>query len=148
MSNFNKVILVGNITRDPALTYLPSQTAVVDFGLAINRKWKDQGGVEKQEVCFIDCQAFGKPAETINKYCKKGAALLVDGRLKFEQWDGKDGSKHSKHRVIVEAFQFIGSKTENGGEQSEPQQPQNNQPAPPQNGYGQQNGYQPTPDNF
>ena len=72
MANFNKVILVGNLTRDPQLSYLPSQTAVVEFGIATNRKWKAQDGQQREEVCFVDCRAFGKPAETINKYCKKG----------------------------------------------------------------------------
>jgi single-strand DNA-binding protein len=107
MANFNKVILMGNLTRDPQLSYLPSQTAVVDFGLATNRKWKGQDGQMKQDTCFVDCRAFGKPAETINKYCKKGNPLLIEGRLTFDSWTGKDGTKRSKHRVTVENFQFL-----------------------------------------
>ena len=108
MANFNKVLLIGNLTRDPQLTYLPSQTAVVDFGLAVNRRWKGKDGQDKDETCFIDCRAFGRPAETINKYLTKGRPVLVEGRLTFDSWTAQDGSKRSKHRVTVENFQFLG----------------------------------------
>lgn len=107
MANFNKVILLGNLTRDPQLSYLPSQTPVVDFGLATNRKWTGQDGQQRDETCFVDCRAFGKPAETINKYCKKGRPLLVEGRLTFDSWTGQDGTKRSKLRITVENFQFM-----------------------------------------
>ena len=109
MPNFNRVILAGNITRDVQLTYLPSQTAVADFGLAINRKWKGSDGQEKTEVCFIDLQAFGKTAENLNKYVGKGDPLLIEGRLQFNSWTASDGTKRSKHRVIVDSFQFLSS---------------------------------------
>ncbi len=108
MANFNKVMLMGNLTRDPQLSYLPSQTPVVEFGLAINRKWTSKEGESKEETCFVDCRAFGRPAETLNKYMKKGRPLFVEGRLAFEQWTAQDGSKRSRHRVIVENFQFLG----------------------------------------
>ena len=108
MSSFNKILLMGNLTRDPQLSYMPSQTAVVDFGLATNRKWTGKDGSQKDETCFVDCRAFGKLAENINKYLKKGMPLFVEGRLTFDTWTGKDGSKHSKHRVTVENFKFIG----------------------------------------
>jgi single-strand DNA-binding protein len=110
MANYNRVILIGNLTRDPQMSYLPSQTAVVDFGLAVNRRWKGKDGQQSEETCFVDCRCFGKSAETLNQYVKKGAPILVEGRLHFDQWDGKDGTKHSKHRVVVENFQFIGGK--------------------------------------
>jgi single-strand DNA-binding protein len=110
MANFNKVMLLGNLTRDPELRYLPSQTAVVEFGLATNRKYKGQDGSMKDETCFVDCQAFGKPAENINKYCRKGNPLFVEGRLKFESWTKQDGSKASKLSVTVENFQLLGTK--------------------------------------
>lgn len=110
MANVNKVILIGNVTRDPELTYLPSQTAVINFGLAMNRKWKAADGQLKEEVCFIDCQAFTKGAETLNKYVHKGDPLYVEGRLKFEKWEANDGSKHSRHRMIIENFQFLSTK--------------------------------------
>jgi len=107
MANFNKVLLMGNLTRDPQLSYLPSQTAVVDFGLAVNRRWTGKDGQDRSEVCFVDCRAFGKPAETINKYLSKGRAVFVEGRLTFDSWTAQDGSKRSKHRVTVENFQFL-----------------------------------------
>ena len=108
MANFNKVLLLGNLTREPQLSYLPSQTAVVDFGLAVNRKWKGQDGTMKEDTCFVDCRAFGKSAENINKFCKKGNPLFVEGRLTFDSWTAQDGSKRSKHRVTVENFQLLG----------------------------------------
>ena len=108
MANFNKVLLIGNLTRDPQLSYLPSQTAMADFGLAVNRRWKGQDGEKREETCFIDCQAFGRPAENINKYLSKGRQLLVEGRLTFNSWTAQDGTKRSKHRVTVERFQFLG----------------------------------------
>jgi len=108
MANFNKVLLIGNLTRDPQLSYLPSQTAVVDFGLAVNRRWKGQDGENREETCFIDCRAFGRQAENINKYLSKGRQLLVEGRLTFNSWTAQDGTKRSKHRVTVERFQFLG----------------------------------------
>src|SRR3954469_15915494 len=111
MANFNKVILAGNMTRDPQLRFLPSQTAVVDFGLAVNHKWRTPQGEEREEVLFIDCSAFGKMAETINKYGKKGKPILVEGRLKYETWDDKEsGGKRSKHKVIIDGFQFLGGR--------------------------------------
>jgi single-strand DNA-binding protein len=109
MANFNKVLLLGNLTRDPQLSYLPSQTAVVDFGMAVTRTWTGQDGTKKEETCFVDCRAFGKPAETIQKYCQKGRQLLVEGRLTYDTWTAPDGTKRSKHRVTVENFQFVGA---------------------------------------
>jgi single-strand DNA-binding protein len=106
----NKVIAKGCLTREPQLSYTPNQTAVVDFGLALNRRWKGQDGQAKEEVCFIDCRAFGKRAETINMHLHKGEPVLIEGRLTFDTWTGQDGAKHSKHRVTVESFEFIGTK--------------------------------------
>ena len=108
MANFNKVLLMGNLTRDPALSYLPSQTAVVDFGLAVNRRWRSREGEDRDETCFVDCRAFGRTAENINKYLSKGRPLFVEGRLTFDSWTAQDGTKRSKHRVTVENFQFLG----------------------------------------
>jgi single-strand DNA-binding protein len=116
MANFNKVILAGNLTRDPQMRYLPSQTAVVEFGLAVNHKWRTAQGEDREEVLFIDCTCFGKQAETINKYCQKGKSLLVEGRLKYETWDDKEsGAKRSKHKVVVDGFQFLGGRDGAGG---------------------------------
>jgi single-strand DNA-binding protein len=107
MAGFNKIFLMGNLTRDPQLSYLPSQTAVVDFGLAVNRRWTSRDGQNRDEVCFVDCRAFGRLAENINKYMKKGRPLFVEGRLSFDSWTAQDGTKRSKHRVTVESFQFL-----------------------------------------
>lgn len=114
MANLNKVLLMGNITRDPELKYMPNQTAVCDFGLAVNRTWTGQDGVKKEEVTFVDCSCFGKTAEILSKYKKKGDPLFVEGRLKLDQWEAQDGSKRSKMRVIVENFQFL-NRAQQGG---------------------------------
>ncbi|MHC4438884.1 MAG: single-stranded DNA-binding protein [Planctomycetota bacterium] len=108
MANFNRVYLMGNLTRDPQLSYTPNQTAVVDFGMATNRRWTGQDGSQREETCFVDCRMFGKRAEVINKYCKRGNPLFVEGRLTFDSWEAQDGSKRSKLRVTVENFEFIG----------------------------------------
>jgi single-strand DNA-binding protein len=108
MANFNKVLLIGNLTRDPQLSYLPSQTAVVDFGLAVNRRWTGKDGQARESTCFVDCRAFAGQAETINKYLTKGRPVFVEGRLDYDTWTAQDGTKRSKHRVTVESFQFLG----------------------------------------
>lgn len=109
--NFNKIILAGNLTRDPQLSYTPNQTAVVDFGLAVNNRWTSKDGEKKEETCFVDCRAFGRTAENINKYLEKGKQLLIEGRLTFDSWTAQDGTKRSKHRVAVMSFQFIGDQS-------------------------------------
>lgn len=109
MASYNKVILMGNLTRDPQASFLPSGTAVTEFSLAVNRRWKDAQGNPREEVLFIDCSAFGKPAETLAKYLKKGKPVHVEGHLKLDAWEAQDGSKRSKIRVIVAAFRFVDS---------------------------------------
>ena len=109
MAGFNKVIMLGNLTRDPQTSYLPSQTPVAEFGLAVGRKWKDKDGNDRDDTCFVDCRVYGKQAEVIAKYCQKGKQLMVEGRLQLDQWEAKDGSKRSKHRIFVENFTFVGS---------------------------------------
>ena len=116
MASFNKVILMGNLTRDPQLKYLPSQTAVAEFGLAVNRKFRTQQGEDREEVAFIDCSAFGKTGEVINQYFTKGRPILVEGRLKYDQWEDKQGGgKRSRLTVVVENFQFVGGRDGQGG---------------------------------
>jgi len=110
--NMNKVFYGGHLTRDPALKYTPGQVAIVEFGVAASRKWKDQSGQLKEDVCFVDCTMFGKRAETINQYFKKGSPILVEARLSLDQWTTQDGQKRSKLKVIVEDFHFIGGKKE------------------------------------
>lgn len=107
MPGVNKVLLLGNLTRDPQLSYTPSQTAVVDFGVATNRRWTGQDGSQREETCFVDCRAFGHTAENINKFFKKGKPIFLEGRLTFDSWTAQDGSKKSKLRVTVENFQFL-----------------------------------------
>lgn len=115
MASYNRVILVGNLTRDPQLRYLPSNTAVCEFGVATNRRYRDRDGNQKEEVCFVDISAFGRQAETINQYMGKGRPILVEGRLRFDSWTGQDGQKRSKLSVVVENFQFLGGRGEGGG---------------------------------
>ncbi len=107
MPNANIVILIGNLTRDPQLSYTPNQTAITEFGIAVNRQWK-KDGQKHEEVCFVDCKAFGVTGENVNKYLSKGDPVFIQGRLAFEQWEAQDGRKCSKHRVIVESLQFLG----------------------------------------
>lgn len=110
MASFNKVILMGNLTRDPQLKYLPSNMAVCEFGLAVNHRWRDRDGNQREEVCFVDLSAFGRQAEVINQYMSKGKPILIEGRLKYDTWTGQDGQKRSKHSVVVDTFQFVGSR--------------------------------------
>ena len=110
MANFNKVILAGNLTRDPELRYTPKGTAIAKIGLAINRKWKSETGEMKEETTFVDVDAFGKTAETIGQYLKKGRPILIEGRLRYQTWEDKQsGQKKSKLGVIMENFQFMDS---------------------------------------
>ncbi|MFI4912398.1 MAG: single-stranded DNA-binding protein [Sedimentisphaeraceae bacterium JB056] len=145
MSSYNKIILLGNLTRDPQMSYLPSGTPVVDFGLATNRRWTGQDGQQRDETCFVDCRMFGKRAEVIQRYFKKGAPIFVDGRLTFDSWTAQDGTKRSRHRVSVENFEFVGqggSGGQGGGQQNyAPQASQGGN----QGGYGQPNQYNAPP---
>lgn len=114
MPSFNRVILCGNLTRDPELKYTPKGTAIARIGLAMNRKWKDQDGEQREEVLFVDCESFGRTAETIGQYLSKGKPILIEGRLKLDTWTDKaTNQQRSKLGVIIENFQFLGSgKTE------------------------------------
>ena len=111
MASFNKVLLMGNLTRDPQLKYLPSQTAVVEFGVACNRKFRTANGEDKEEVTFVDVTSFGKQAEVINQYFQKGKPIFIEGRLKFDSWEDKQGGgKRSKLTVVIENCQFVGGR--------------------------------------
>jgi len=117
MPSFNRVTLMGNLTRDPQVKQLPT-TTVAEFGLAMSRRFKASDGEDREEVCFVDCSAFGRQAETIAQYCTKGRPLFVEGRLKYDSWDDRSGNKRSKVSVVVENFQFIsprGEENQNGG---------------------------------
>ena len=110
MANFNKVFLMGNLTRDPELRYTPSGTAVCEFGVAVNRKWTTPDGQKKDETCFVDCQMWGRRGEVVAEYFRKGRPIFVEGRLKFDQWEGRDGQRRSKLRVVAENFEFLGGR--------------------------------------
>jgi single-strand DNA-binding protein len=115
MASFNQVILLGNLTRDPQLKYLPNQTPVAEFGLACNRKFKGANGEEREDVLFVDCAAFGKTGEVIHQYFTKGKPIFVQGRLKYDSWEDKNGGgKRSKLSVVIDNFQFIGGRDGGG----------------------------------
>jgi len=126
MASFNKVIMLGNLTRDPELRFTPSGTPVASFGLAINTPRAGQNGTERvgqdssserrDEVCFVDVVAFGRQAETASEYLSKGRAALIEGRLQWRSWDGQDGQKRSKHEVLADRIQFMPRGREEGME--------------------------------
>jgi len=114
MANINKVLLMGNLTRDPELRYTPGGAGVAAFGIAVNRKWRDsKTNEQREEVTFVDLEAWGKTAENINTYLRKGSPIFVEGRLKLDQWEDKQTKqKRSKLKVVVDCMQFIGGKQE------------------------------------
>ena len=126
MASFNKIILLGNLTRDPELRFTPSGTPVASFGLAVNTPRAGQNGTERggqdspserrEDVCFVDIVAFGRQAETASEYLSKGRAALIEGRLQWRSWDGQDGQKRSKHEVMADRIQFMPRGREEGME--------------------------------
>jgi len=121
--NVNMVILAGNLTRDIELSYTPSQVAVASFGIAVNKKYKD-----KETTLFVDVVAFSKTAEAMSKYLKKGDPIFIQGELQFDSWTTNEGQKRSKHKVLVNSFQFIGGRKAAAQEPDEPQRHQDDQP--------------------
>lgn len=116
MASYNKVILMGNLTRDPELKYLPSGTAVANFGLAMNETYTDrQTGEKREEVCFVDVEAWGRQAEIANEYLQKGSSVFIDGSLRFDSWEADDGTKRSRLRVRAFRFQFVGGRQDGDG---------------------------------
>lgn len=110
MASYNRVILAGNLTRDPELRYTPKGTAVTKLGLAMNRRWRDESGQSREEATFVDIEAYGKQAETISQYLHKGSPLLIEGRLRYDTWDDKQtNQKRSRLLVVCESFQFLDS---------------------------------------
>lgn len=140
MASYNKVLLMGNLTRDVELRHTPNNQAVGRIGLAVNRQYRGADGELREEVSFIDCEAWGKTAETMSKYLSKGRPVFIEGRLKLDQWE-KEGQKFSKLKVVVEGFKFIDSRGGGGGggddeggqrSASRPAQSQDWNSAPPQ----------------
>ena len=113
MASFNKVILVGNLTRDPELRVTGTGLSICKIGLAVNRSYTSKEGESKDETTFVDVDAFGKQAEILGKYMQKGRPLMVEGRLKLDQWESNDGQKRSKLGVVLESFQFLGGRDDN-----------------------------------
>lgn len=116
MANVNKVILIGNLTRDPEIKYTPKGSAVTDFGLAVNRTYQSDGGEKREETTFIDVTLWGRTAEIASQYLKKGRPVYIEGRLQMDSWEDKQsGQKRSKLKVVGETLQFLGSREGGGG---------------------------------
>jgi single-strand DNA-binding protein len=134
---FNKVILIGNLTRDVELRYLPSGQALAKCGIATNRRFKDANGMQKDETMFIDFTVWGRSAEIANQYLRKGSRVLLEGRLTLEQWTDQNGQKRSRHSITVENLKMLDRKSDNESYgQPAPAQGGHNEPAAPN--YGQQ----------
>ena len=116
MASLNKVMLIGNLTRDPEIKYTPKGTAIADIGLAVNRNYTTESGEKREEVTFIDVTLWGRTAEIVGEYCKKGRPLFVEGRLQLDQWDDKQtGQKRSKLKVVGDNIQLLGGREGGGG---------------------------------
>ena len=115
MASFNQVILIGNLTRDVELRHTPSNQTVANIGLATNRQYQTKDGERREEVTFVDCEAWGRQAEVMAQYLSKGRPVMIQGRLKLDSWQDKDGGNRSKLKVVVENFQFLGSREGGGG---------------------------------
>lgn len=115
MASFNKVILIGNLTRDPEMRVTPNGHTICKLGLAVSRAYSTRDGERREETTFVDIDAFGKQAEVISKYMRKGRPIMVEGRLKLDQWETNEGQKRSKLGVVLENFQFLGGRDDNAG---------------------------------
>ncbi len=122
MVSFNKVILIGNLTKDPEVRYTPTGTAVANFRLAVNHRYR-QGEEKKEEVCYIDIVVFGKEAESCGQYLNKGKGVIVDGRLQERRWETEDGQKRSKHEVVADRVHFLGVRTQGAEAAMPPEDP-------------------------
>lgn len=135
MANLNKVMLIGNLTRDPEVKFTAKGTAIAQLGLAVNRSWSNDAGEKQEETTFVDVELFGRIAEIAGEYLKKGRPVYIEGRLKLDSWDDKQsGQKRSKMKVVAEQLQLLGGREESsgGGQRSERQaQPQSRRPAAP-----------------
>lgn len=119
MASFNRVMLMGNLTRNPELKYTPSGTAVTDLGLAVNESFKNKAGETVEQTCFVDVVVWGRQAETASEFLTKGSPAFIEGRLQFDQWENQEGEKRSKLRVRAERVQFLSSGANNGNNSSE-----------------------------
>ena len=113
--NVNKVFVAGNLTRDPEVRFFANERAVANIGIACNRKWRDRDGNQQEETTFIDVECWGRTAELVGQYLSKGRACLIEGRLKLDQWEDKDGNKRSKMKVVADNVQFLDGPGSGGG---------------------------------
>ena len=141
MANFNKVFLMGNLTRDPELRTIPSGQTVCELGLATNRYWTTPQGEKKEEVTFLSITVWGRQAESCSKYLSKGRPVFVEGRLKFDQWESPEGQKRSKLHVVAERVQFLGSPRDGAGSDTGSYQTAS-APSAPSQGYSDSNSNQ------
>ncbi len=147
MASFNQVILLGNLTRDVELKHTPSNQAVANIGLAMNRQYKTRDGEQREETTFVDCEAWGRQAEVMAQYLSKGRPVFIQGRLKLDTWQDQQGQNRSKLKVVVENFQFVGGRDGGGGGASQGGGGGNRQefqPSPSPSGGG--GGHTPVPD--
>jgi len=119
MASLNKVLLIGNLTRDPDVKMMTNGRPVCNFGLAVNRSYKDSEGNKKDETTFVDVECFGPRAEAVGRFFTKGRAIFVEGRLKLDQWESKEGEKRSAIRVVLDNFEFVDSRQESQNNQSD-----------------------------
>jgi single-strand DNA-binding protein len=132
MANLNRVLLIGNLTRDPEVRYTPKGTAVADIGIAVNRVYSGEDGEKKEEVTFVDVTLWGRQAEVAQEYLKKGRQVFVEGRLQLDTWDDKQtGQKRSRLRVVADNMQMLGSRGESEGGGSSPAGSQRRTAPPP-----------------
>ena len=129
MASYNRIILVGNLTRDPELRFTAGGSALTKFGLAVNRKYK-QGEEWKEDVCFVDITVWGKQAETCAEYLSKGKSVFIDGRLNFSSWESKEGQKRNKLDVVANSVQFLGNAVSGGASQENSPDSQDDQQMP------------------
>lgn len=145
MASYNRVILLGNLTRDPEMKYLPSGTAVANFGMAMSEKYTDrQTGEQRENVCFVDVEAWDRQAEIVNEYLSKGSPVFIEGSLRFDSWETPEGEKRNKLKVRVFRLQLIGGRQDGDGaeggytqatpQESSPMQAQPDQSSPPSSG--------------
>jgi single-strand DNA-binding protein len=142
MANLNKVMLIGNVTRDPEIKYTPKGSAVTDLGIAVNRVYTPEGGEKREETTFVDVTLWGRQAEIAGEYCKKGRSIYIEGRLQLDSWEDKtSGQKRSKLRVVGENFQLLGPRPgggggHSGGDEEYSERPPRREPSGGQSGGG------------
>jgi single-strand DNA-binding protein len=132
MASYNKVLLMGNLTRDPEVKYTPKGTALANLGLAVNRRWTTETGEQKEEVTFVDVEVWGRQAETAGQYLAKGRPVFIEGRLKLDSWEDKEsGQKRNKLKVVAERVQFLGAPSGGGRGEFKDEAPGDQAPARP-----------------